>query len=96
MEKRRAIKSYKNLPLELKIAFDKLYEDGYGGKVQRITTPKGESIFVVPFDTDEANYLIKVKLRVTKADDEEDEEDINDDDVQDLPENENDDEEDDE
>lgn len=75
MEKKRSIISYEKLSPELQAALRKQYPAGYAGHTQKIATPK-ETFTVVPLDTKDAIYLVKVKFVEKKAksvDDEEDE-----------------------
>jgi hypothetical protein len=70
--KKRLIISYKNLSEAEKQAFDERYEDGYSEFIQKIQKPDGSLLFVVPFETDVAMYMVKVDVRVdTKLTDEE-------------------------
>ena len=49
--KKNLIVSYKNLTEELKEKLKEAYPDGYNNYLQRFTKPNGETIFVVPFET---------------------------------------------
>ncbi|MBO6118535.1 MAG: hypothetical protein J6P44_08345 [Bacteroidales bacterium] len=71
-EKRRLIISYEKLPEKDKDAFEAKYEDGFMDFVQSVMRPDGTPMFVVPLETDENVYMVKVDLRVdTKMTDEE-------------------------
>ncbi|MEJ2006064.1 MAG: hypothetical protein P8X57_14130 [Cyclobacteriaceae bacterium] len=58
----RVIKSLEKLTPELKKLFRKEYPDGFEDHIMRITNQKNEPIFVVPLNTDDANYLIKIAM----------------------------------
>ena len=40
----------------------KRYPDGFEDDIMRIKNAKNEPIFVVPLDTDDTNYLIKIAV----------------------------------
>ena len=58
----RVIKSLENLSPELKKLLKKRYPDGFEDNIMRITNAKNEPIFVVPLETDDTNYLIKIAV----------------------------------
>jgi hypothetical protein len=62
--KNNLIVSYKNLSEELKEKFKEAYPDGYNNFLQRFVKPNGETIFVVPFETDDTNYMVKFEVRI--------------------------------
>lgn len=70
--KKNLIVSYKNLSEELLELFKEQYPEGYRDYLQRFEKPNGESIFVVPMETDDTVYMIKfdVKIDSTFAEDE--------------------------
>jgi hypothetical protein len=65
----RVIKSFEKLPAEVKQAFKLHYQDGVEDSIARITKPDNSSIFVVPFETEDTHYLVKMSSLVN-ADDE--------------------------
>jgi len=72
MSKKRVIISLNNLPSEIKEEFQKTYPYGYSDKVQKIQKPNGDTIFVVPLETESAIYMVKVDVKIdTKMTDEE-------------------------
>lgn len=71
-EKKRLIKSYQNLPEEARELFDVKYGEGYTNAAQKITKPDGSSIYVVPLETDDAVYMVKVDVVVDSKFTEED------------------------
>lgn len=58
--KKKIIKSLESLDEELIALIKKQYPLGYESSLTRITTPKKETIFVFPLETEEATYLVKV------------------------------------
>ena len=58
----RVIKSLENLTPELRRIFKKEYPDGFEDSIMRITNQKNEPIFVVPLNTEDTNYLIKIAM----------------------------------
>jgi hypothetical protein len=60
--KKNLIVSYKNLSEDLKELFKSAYPDGYTNFLQRFVKPNGETIFVVPFDTDDTSYMVKFEV----------------------------------
>ena len=57
--KKNLIVSYKNLTEDLKEKFKEAYPDGYNNYLQRFTKPNGDTIFVVPFETEDTCYMVK-------------------------------------
>ena len=60
--KKNLIVSYKNLSEELKEKLKEAYPDGYNDHLQRFTKPTGDTIFVVPFETADTNYMVKFEV----------------------------------
>ena len=78
MEKKRVIKSLEKLDPEIKNLLISEYPDGFEDSLTRLTNAKNEPFFVVPLETSDTNYLIKVE--VTKNDEGEYDVNINEDD----------------
>jgi len=70
--KKRLIISYHNLSDNLKSTFNEMYPDGYTDFVQKIKKPDGNIIYVVPFETEDTSYMIKVDVRIDERVSEED------------------------
>lgn len=70
--KKNLIVSYKNLSEQLKELFMERYPDGYKDYIQRFEKPNGETIFVVPMETEDTVYMVKfdVKIDTSYTDDE--------------------------
>ncbi|MBO7277450.1 MAG: hypothetical protein J6U84_05760 [Bacteroidales bacterium] len=62
VQKKRSIISYQNLPQEAIDLFDEKYGDGYADYAQKITKPDGSTLYVVPLETDDAVYMVKVDV----------------------------------
>ncbi len=74
--KKNLIVSYKNLSEELKRLFKEAYPEGYSDYLQRFDKPNGDTIFVVPMETEDTVYMIKFDVKIdttiTDADDDKD------------------------
>ena len=73
MEKKKRIVSLENLEPKIIELFNKKYAGGYAGFVQNIPSPKGEMLHVVPLETPDSYFLVKVKINVKKVKEDEDE-----------------------
>lgn len=62
--KKNLIVSYKNLSEDLKEMFKETYPDGYNNFLQRFVKPNGETIFIVPFETEDTNYMVKFEVKI--------------------------------
>lgn len=60
---KRIIIGKEKLPNEVRQSFDLNYENGSLQPVTQLRLPNDQLIFVVPFSTDEINYLVKVNAR---------------------------------
>jgi len=81
--KKNLIVSYKNLSDKLKELFMERYPDGYKEHIQRFEKPNGETIFVVPMETDDTVYMIKFDVKIdTTYSDEDSEKDYFDEEVE--------------
>jgi hypothetical protein len=70
--KRKIIKDLNTLPQDLLDKFHHSYPDGYEKFVTSFMTIKNQLIRVVPMETEEANYLIKVPVKIAKDTDDDD------------------------
>lgn len=62
--KKKLIVSYKNLSEELLSLFKETYPEGHSDFVQKTIKPNGEPIFVVPLETEDATYMVKVEVKI--------------------------------
>ena len=79
--KRKSVISFNNLPLELQEAVKAAYPYGYSDSLMRIDKPNGDFFFVVPFETEEVSYLVKIDVRVDDITDDEDDKEYYDDEI---------------
>lgn len=79
--KKRLVVSYSNLPEDVMEAFKLQYPGGYNEVLMRIEKPNGECIFVVPFETPEISYMVKVDVKIDDIDSEDEDSDGYDDDL---------------
>lgn len=70
--KKNLIVSFKNLSEDLLLLFKEKYPEGYKDYLQRYDKPNGESIFVVPLETDDTVYMIKFEVKVDTTYDDDD------------------------
>ncbi|MCK9332559.1 MAG: hypothetical protein M0Q19_05195 [Candidatus Cloacimonetes bacterium] len=77
MNRKKLIVNYKNLSPELIALVRMKYPSGYQNHVVKITKPNNECFYAITLDTDEANYLIKVNVKIdTKSNDDDEEKDF--------------------
>lgn len=69
--KKRVIISYMNLNPELLEAFKAAYPHGYAEALIRIDKPGGDFFYVVPFETEQISYLVKVDVKIDTKPEEE-------------------------
>lgn len=86
MSKRRSIISYDKLTIDQKKQILKDFPDGYINHLTSITTPTGEVLDALIWETDEVIYLVKINKITPKAvaveeDDDFDEVDVKDEDL---------------
>ncbi len=65
--KLRVIQDYEKLSNELKEQVKLVYPNGYHNHLVEYTTPKGERIKTLRFETDEKIYLIRMTFQKAKA-----------------------------
>ncbi len=63
----RVIQDYEKLSNELKEQIKLVYPNGYHNHLVEYTTPKGERIKTLKFETDEKIYLIRMTIQKAKA-----------------------------
>lgn len=56
--------SFANLAPELQEELKRLYPAGFGDVMMRIEKPNGEFFYVVPFETEEVSYMVKVAVKI--------------------------------
>lgn len=56
--------SFNKLTPEQIQQFAEQYPEGYTSYIQKINKPSGEAIYVVPFETDDVSYMVKMEVKV--------------------------------
>jgi hypothetical protein len=64
--KPKVVKDYDKLPKEIIAAIKTEYPNGFSHKLISYTTPKGEKVMALPFDTDDLSYLVRVTVMDTR------------------------------
>ncbi|MBQ9254635.1 MAG: hypothetical protein IJ213_05560 [Bacteroidales bacterium] len=65
IDKKRLIVSYERLPEQARLAFDEMYiGDSYIDHMQKQEIPGRDPLYLVPFETEDAIYMVKVEVRV--------------------------------
>ena len=62
--KKRLVTSFNNLTAEQQEAVKELYPRGYAEVMTRIDKPNGDFFYVVPYETEEISYLVKIEVKV--------------------------------
>jgi hypothetical protein len=82
MSKKRAIVTYEKLSEEMRDRLEEAFPEGFGGAMTQISTPTGELMDAVLWETDEMIYLVKLnkvkQKNVVIPEDDEEEEDFDD------------------
>jgi DNA-directed RNA polymerase subunit delta len=63
----KLLKDYDKLPKEVIAAIKAEYPNGFSHKLISYTTPKGERVMALPFDTPELAYLVRVTVMDTRS-----------------------------
>ena len=79
--KKRLVTSFNNLPLELQQEVKALYPKGFSEVMQRIDKPNGDFFYVVPFETEEISYLVKIYVKIDDSADDVDDDFYGDDEL---------------
>lgn len=66
-QKKRIVVSFENLKPEILQAVMKKYPQGYANHVFKVTLPNNNFFHAITVDTEDASYLIKVKVKLDKA-----------------------------
>ncbi|MCK9162902.1 MAG: hypothetical protein WCR29_00845 [Bacteroidales bacterium] len=64
VNKLRVIISFNKLTKSQLLMFSQAYSEGYSSYIQKINKPSGEVIYVVPFETEDTIYMVKVDVKV--------------------------------
>ncbi len=79
--KKRLVISYHNLTPELQEQLKRQYPNGYTEKMIRIDKGPGDFFYAVVLETDEADYLVKVDVKVDDDIEEEEDKEYYDDEI---------------
>lgn len=79
-KKRNVVASFNNLPQELQDAVKACYPMGFQEAMRRIEKPNGDFFYAVPFETDEAAYMVKIDVKIDDRPIDDDEKDYYDED----------------
>lgn len=62
--KKRLVTSFNNLSAEQQEAVKELYPRGFAEVMTRIDKPNGDFFYVVPYETEEISYLVKIDVKI--------------------------------
>ena len=79
--KKRLVTSYNNLTTEQQEAVKILYPRGFAEVMTRIDKPNGDFFYVVPYETDEVSYLVKIDVKIDDSSDDVDDDFYGDDEL---------------
>ena len=79
--KKRLVTSYNNLPTEQQDEVKALYPRGFAEVMTRIDKPNGDFFYVVPYETDEVSYLVKIDVKIDDSTDDVDDDFYGDDEL---------------
>lgn len=65
--KKKIVVNYDNLQPEVLQAIMKKYPGGYANHVIKVTLPNNNFFHAITVDTDDASYLVKVKVKLDKV-----------------------------
>ena len=80
-EKKHVMASFNNMAPELQDKIKELYPLGFADAMQRIDKPNGDFFYVVPFETDEVSYMVKIDVKIDDVEDDDDDKDYYDDEL---------------
>lgn len=79
--KKRLVTSYNNLTAEQQEEVRALYPRGFAEVMTRIDKPNGDFFYVVPYETDEVSYLVKIDVKIDDSTDDVDDDFYGDDEL---------------
>ena len=79
--KRRLVTSIHNLTADQQAQIKVLYPYGFNEIMQRIDKPDGSFFYVVPFETEDTYYLVKIDVKVDDGQDDDNDGYYDDDDI---------------
>jgi hypothetical protein len=76
VSKPKLVKDWDKMPKDIVAAIKAEYPNGFSHKLISYTTPKGEKVLALPYDTDDIAYLVRVTImeskNIQRADDDDD------------------------
>ena len=66
VSKSKLVKDWDKMPKEIVAAIKAEYPNGFSHKLINYTTPKGEKVLALPYDTDDIAYLVRVTVMESK------------------------------
>ena len=79
--KKRLVTSFNNLTAEQQEEVKTLYPRGFAEVMTRIDKPNGDFFYVVPYETDEVSYLVKIDVKIDDSTDDVDDDFYGDDEL---------------
>ena len=70
-QKKRLVISYKNCPAEVLRAIKEKYPTGYGDAIIKVQKPNGDFFHAITIELEDANYLVKVDVKIDNLTEEE-------------------------
>ena len=67
--KKRLVTSFNNLTTEQQDEVKALYPRGFAEVMTRIDKPNGDFFYVIPYETEEISYLVKIDVKIDDASD---------------------------
>ena len=67
--KKRLVTSFNNLTAEQQEEVKTLYPRGFAEVMTRIDKPNGDFFYVIPYETEEISYLVKIDVKIDDASD---------------------------
>ena len=68
--KKRLVTSFNNLTTEQQDEVKALYPRGFAEVMTRIDKPNGDFFYVIPYETEEISYLVKIDVKIDDSTDE--------------------------
>lgn len=67
--KKRLVTSFNNLTTEQQDEVKALYPRGFAEVMTRIDKPNGDFFYVIPYETEEISYLVKIDVKIDEVTD---------------------------
>ena len=78
VSKLRVVKDFDKLPKDIQTLIKAEYPNGFSHKLIAYTTPKGEKVMALPYETEDINYLVRVTILDTRTIVRDDDDDVDD------------------